>query len=70
MLASIAHLTDPSTIVIAMKGAEPHEELARLPRGWTTLEVRLLDVPFLGARRCGVVLSRSDTAAAPDGVAR
>jgi 16S rRNA (guanine527-N7)-methyltransferase len=59
MLASIASLCGEHTVVIAMKGEPPLEELAALPDGWRVDEVRELDVPLLGARRCAVVLARA-----------
>ena len=58
MLSSIDHLADTATHVIAMKGAEPTDELASLPRTWRVNAIYPLDVPFLGARRCAVVLQR------------
>ena len=59
MVRSIAHLTDASTTVIAMKGVEPNAELAELPVSWKLVELRPLDVPFIGAHRCAVVLRRA-----------
>ena len=59
MLASVESLAGASTTVVAMKGAEPATELAALPAGWRVEAIRQLDVPFLGARRCAVVLRRS-----------
>jgi 16S rRNA (guanine527-N7)-methyltransferase len=59
MLASIAHLADPSTTVIAMKGVEPTAEIAAIPATWSVLEIRKLNVPSLGAQRCVVVLKRA-----------
>ena len=59
MLASIVHLAGPSTAVIAMKGVRPDDELRCLPTGWRTEDVVPLDVPFLGAQRCAVVLRRT-----------
>ena len=59
MLASIDHLADRGTTVIAMKGIAPTEELAALPAAWRVLEVRTLEVPLVGAHRCAVVLTRA-----------
>ena len=59
MLASIDHLADRCTTVIAMKGIAPTEELAALPAAWRVLEVRILEVPLVGAHRCAVVLRRA-----------
>lgn len=58
MIASIDHLVDEATTVIAMKGIDPSGELAALPERWRLVELRMLDVPFIGAKRCAVVLTR------------
>ena len=58
MLKSVAHLATPSTTVVAMKGAVPHDEVARIPAGWAVVDIVELDVPQLGAQRCAVVLNR------------
>lgn len=57
MLDSIHNLVTNDTVVVAMKGAIPTDELAALPARWTVRNVADLDVPFLGARRCAVVLT-------------
>ena len=59
MLASVEHLAEADTTIVAMKGVEPVAELASLPPGWEVLAVSTLDVPSLGARRCAVTLKRS-----------
>ena len=59
MIRSIEHLADASTTVIAMKGVEPNDELAALPQSWKLVELRRLDVPFVGAHRCAVILKRA-----------
>jgi 16S rRNA (guanine527-N7)-methyltransferase len=59
MLEAIAHLASPATTIVAMKGLVPTDELEHLPASWSVREIRELDVPFLGARRCAVVLGRS-----------
>jgi len=59
MLESVDHLATSATTVVAMKGANPMAELDDLPAAWAVREVRDLDVPFLGAQRCAVVLVRS-----------
>ncbi len=56
MLLSVGALAGPDTTVVAMKGVVPEDELAALPVGWGLVESRELDVPFLGAARCAVVL--------------
>jgi 16S rRNA (guanine527-N7)-methyltransferase len=58
-LADIDRLAGPATRILAMKGAEPTAELAALPPGWRIREIRALEVPFLGARRCVVDLERA-----------
>ena len=60
MLASIDHVVTHDTTVLAMKGIEPTAELAQVVAPWRIREVVSLDVPFLGARRCAVVLERTD----------
>jgi len=59
MLASIDHIADCDTTVLAMKGAVPDAEIAKLPPAWHVQALEPLDVPFLGARRCAVILQRS-----------
>ena len=59
MLCSIDSLADPQTVVLAMKGATPNEEIAAIPTGWQVRETIELDVPFLGAQRCAVILQRA-----------
>lgn len=59
MLESIDHLVDEGTTVIAMKGKPPTGELASLPSTWVVRTIEILDVPFLGAERCAVLLNRA-----------
>lgn len=59
MLASVDRLADAATTVIAMKGVPPTAEIAAIPANWAVQEVRTLEVPSLGARRCAVVLKRT-----------
>ena len=59
MLASVERLAGAGTTVIAMKGVVPQAELAALPATWTLTKIVPLDVPFLGAERCAVVLQRA-----------
>ena len=59
MLASIDHLAAPYTTVLAMKGVAPTAELVQVVAPWAVRDVVDLDVPFLGARRCAVVLART-----------
>jgi 16S rRNA (guanine527-N7)-methyltransferase len=59
MVASVAHLTGPDTLLVAMKGAIPEAEIAALDGAWSVTEVRELEVPALGARRCAVLIRRS-----------
>lgn len=58
MLTSVDHVTTTSTRVLAMKGARPDAEIAALPACWEVDDVVPLDVPFLGAQRCAVLLHR------------
>ena len=46
--------------LIAMKGVHPHEEIARLPAGWSVSRVVALDVPQLEATRHLVFLNRQE----------
>ncbi len=59
MLASIDRLADRSTMIVAMKGARPDDEIAALSADWVVDDVIPLDVPFLGAARCAVLLRRA-----------
>lgn len=59
MVHSIDRLAEDSTTVIAMKGVNPGAEIVALPPSWKVVEVRDLHVPFLGAKRCAVVLRRA-----------
>ena len=58
MLASIERLCAPSTRVLAMKGARPEAELALVSAPWRVEDVLTIDVPFLGAQRCAVLMQR------------
>ena len=60
MLGSITHLVDGATTVLAMKGQIPVNDLAVLPSDWKVATVTQLDVPFLGAERCAVILRRAN----------
>jgi len=59
MLASIDRLAGDATTVIAMKGVVPMAELAAVPPNWQVREVVTLEVPFLGAERCAIILQRA-----------
>jgi 16S rRNA (guanine527-N7)-methyltransferase len=50
-LACCRHLVAPSGVLAAMKGAYPHDELARVPADCDCHEVRRLKVPLLDAER-------------------
>ena len=58
MLSSIDSVSAPSTRVLAMKGARPDADIAAVVAPWRVDDVVSLDVPFLGAQRCAVLLSR------------
>lgn len=51
LLTSIAGLCDARTLVLAMKGRYPAEEIAALPAGWRLLDSRRVEVPGLEAER-------------------
>jgi 16S rRNA (guanine527-N7)-methyltransferase len=52
------HLVKPHGQLLAMKGKVPNDELAHLPAPWKLAHVHPLQVPFLDAERCLVVLKR------------
>lgn len=58
-IAAIERLAGPGTVVAAMKGVLPTEEIASLPSGWAVSETLRLQVPDLGASRHLVFLQRS-----------
>lgn len=63
MLAAVDRHAGHCTTVIAMKGLVPTAELAGLSDGWRVRDIVALDVPFLGAERCAVVLQRTSPTA-------
>ena len=56
--ASVSALVGPDTRLVAMKGIAPTEEIAALPPEWRVSDVRPLNVAYLGAERCAVVMER------------
>lgn len=52
------HLLAPGGALAAMKGAYPHEELSRLPRGFRLRAAHLLTVPGLDAARHLMIIAR------------
>lgn len=58
MLASIEPLSQGSTRILAMKGARPDAEIAAVAAPWRVTDVLPLEVPFLGAQRCAVLIQR------------
>lgn len=54
--AAIDRIAGPETLVVAMKGALPADELAELPLGWSAVEALPLRVPDLEVRRHLVVM--------------
>lgn len=55
------HLLAQGGRVIAMKGVNPQQELARLPAAWAVKEVRALSVPGMQAERHLVFIERAAT---------
>ena len=49
----------PGGRLLAMKGVDPKEELAALPKGFKVLKVHPLRVPGLDADRCLVELEKT-----------
>ncbi len=62
---SIDRLAGLRTLVAAMKGVRPAQEIAALPAGWALDEAIRLEVPELRAERHLVLLRRAAAAAAP-----
>ncbi|HCN88127.1 MAG TPA: 16S rRNA (guanine(527)-N(7))-methyltransferase RsmG [Oxalobacteraceae bacterium] len=58
------HLLAEGGRFIALKGVNPHAELARMPAGWEVTEVRPLKVPALEAERHLIFIERAATARA------
>ena len=48
----------PGGCLLAMKGANPEQELAEIPAGYRVLGVHPLQVPGLGAERCVVEIEK------------
>ena len=57
-----AHLLAPGGRLYAMKGVYPHEEIARLPEGFTVVDAHVLQVPELDAHRHLIIIERNGTA--------
>jgi len=55
---AIERIAGPDTLVAAMKGALPLDELAALPPGWSVIETLPLRVPELDAARHLVLMRR------------
>jgi len=53
------HLLKPEGKLLAMKGAEPADEIAALPPGWQVARIEPLQVPGLSAERHLVVVGRA-----------
>jgi 16S rRNA (guanine527-N7)-methyltransferase len=51
----------PSGVMLAMKGIYPHDELAKLPDDVLLNEVAKIDVPYLGAQRHLVIMTKALT---------
>ena len=54
----ISHIANGDTIVIAMKGQHPQQEIADLPASWRLLAAEPLTVPQLHAERTLIFLRR------------
>ncbi|HTA65100.1 MAG TPA: 16S rRNA (guanine(527)-N(7))-methyltransferase RsmG [Xanthomonadaceae bacterium] len=54
------HLLRPGGRLLAMKGADPVDEVAALPAGWRIAATHVLDVPGLDARRHLLAIERDD----------
>jgi 16S rRNA (guanine527-N7)-methyltransferase len=57
-IAAIERIAGPDTLLAAMKGALPENELAALPPGWSAVEVLPLHPPELAASRHLILLRR------------
>ncbi|TXL64801.1 16S rRNA (guanine(527)-N(7))-methyltransferase RsmG [Zeimonas arvi] len=57
-VSGIDALVGPSTIVAAMKGGVPRDEIAALGGGWSVAEILPLQVPLLDAERHLLLLER------------
>ena len=57
------HLCKPAGVLLAMKGAYPQQEIARIPQPWIVSETISLDVPQLDAERHLLVLRRAPVTA-------
>ncbi|MGE0808889.1 MAG: 16S rRNA (guanine(527)-N(7))-methyltransferase RsmG [Burkholderiaceae bacterium] len=64
---AIAPLSGPETLVAAMKGQRPDDEIAQLPAGWTPTETLELQVPGLDAHRHLILLRQEAPADVPSG---
>lgn len=53
------HLLAPGGRFIALKGVQPHDEIASLPDGWRVADVRTLTVPDLDAERHLIFIERT-----------
>ena len=58
-VSGIEALVGPSTLVAAMKGVVPRDEIAALGGGWSVAEILPLQVPLLDAERHLLLLERS-----------
>jgi len=57
MLAACGHLAGPDSRILAMKGALPREELARLPPSFQVADVIRLEIPGLDAERHLIIIA-------------
>ncbi len=57
LVAASGRLLAPGGIIAALKGAQPHDELERMPRGFRVVNVVKLAVPGLDAERHLVIVA-------------
>lgn len=64
-ICAIDALVGPATVVAAMKGGSPVDEIAALPAGWQVGQILRLAVPGLDAQRHLLLLERATALAGP-----
>lgn len=56
LVTNVASLCGPRTLVLAMKGKWPREEIEALPATWSIVGSRRVEVPGLGEERCVIAM--------------